>query len=117
MLWIAAAVSRKSRVPTMANLWGSSRCSISRTALPAASKDTVRKWRDLPRTVTFMGKVSGAAGRVSRIEGRARSGDLNAHLADLVFDGSVTGMFAQLAQVRIFGQPFEITIAEREGLL
>src|SRR5690242_628853 len=104
----------------MANVWGNRRCSTSRTALRSASKDTVLKWRDLPRTVTFMKQVSrvegmGASGetsgRVSRARTREDSGDLNAHLADFVFDGPVTGMLAEAAQIWIFGQPFEITIA------
>src|ERR1017187_6096350 len=86
MSWMAAAVSRKFFVAAILNSCGSSRCSMSRTALRARSKATVRQGCVRPRTVTFM---------------RWCSADLDFHLADFCFDVAVNGLLAQLAKVGV----------------
>src|SRR5262252_1261471 len=98
---MARAVLRKSRVETMRNSCGSRRCSMSITALRAASNVTVRKCWAWPRTRTIMSRVSRDERQVSRRECQGRqaqrcdylteeglslSDDLDLHLPDLVLD-------------------------------
>src|ERR1051325_1381181 len=102
---IARAVSRKSFVATISNACGSRRCSISNTALRAASNVTVRYGRARPRTMTFMGNET---------KGGANSAHLHLHALDFILDRAEDRMLAQGAQVRILGEPFEIAIAQRQ---
>src|ERR1035437_3481909 len=101
MSWMAPAVSRKFLVATILNSCGSSRCSMSRTALRARSKATVRQGCVRPRTVTFM---------------RWCSADFDFHPADFCFDVAVNGLLAQLAEVGVPGQPAEVAVAELQRL-
>src|SRR5690349_18812185 len=44
-----------------------------------------------------------------------RSGDLDLHFPDFLLDGAVAGVLAELAQIGIAREPFEIAVAEGEG--
>ena len=47
--------------------------------------------------------------------GARRSTDFDLHFPDLVPDGAEAGVLSKPLKVRVFGEPSEITVAEREG--
>src|ERR1051326_7005827 len=48
------------------------------------------------------------------LELRVSSDDFDRHLANFILNAAVAGMLAKTSQVRIFGEPFEIAVAQSE---
>jgi hypothetical protein len=89
-----------------------------RNGKSAVQSGSVAKRGALRRHYTCWPEVPGLAEQVLGVpNSNCASRDLHIHFADLGFDFAEDRVFAQGAQVRILGEPFEIPVAEGEGLL